>query len=60
MQRDAGAARGQQESGDRVLPPRHHPEERATLIDTGYIQHNPAFKKFADENKISYYEGFNR
>jgi predicted SnoaL-like aldol condensation-catalyzing enzyme len=33
-------------------------EERATLIDTGYIQHNPAFKKFADENKISYYEGF--
>ena len=32
--------------------------ERATLIDPGYIQHNPAFKKFADENKISYYEGF--
>jgi predicted SnoaL-like aldol condensation-catalyzing enzyme len=34
------------------------PEERAALIDTGYIQHNPAFKKFADDNKISYYEGF--
>jgi predicted SnoaL-like aldol condensation-catalyzing enzyme len=33
-------------------------EERATLIDPGYIQHNPAFKKFADENKITYYEGF--
>jgi predicted SnoaL-like aldol condensation-catalyzing enzyme len=33
-------------------------EERATLLDPGYIQHNPAFKKFADENKISYYEGF--
>lgn len=33
-------------------------EERATLIDPGYIQHNPAFKKFADEKKISYYEGF--
>jgi predicted SnoaL-like aldol condensation-catalyzing enzyme len=32
--------------------------ERATLIDQAYIQHNPAFKKFADENKISYYEGF--
>ena len=34
------------------------PEERATLLDPGYIQHNPAFKKFADENKISYFEGF--
>jgi predicted SnoaL-like aldol condensation-catalyzing enzyme len=34
------------------------PEERATLLDQGYIQHNPAFKKFADENKISYFEGF--
>ena len=34
------------------------PDERATLLDPGYIQHNPAFKKFADENKISYFEGF--
>jgi predicted SnoaL-like aldol condensation-catalyzing enzyme len=33
-------------------------QERATLIDPGYIQHNPVFKKYADENKISYYEGF--
>ena len=33
------------------------PAERIALMDDGYIQHNPAFKKFADENKLSYKEG---
>jgi predicted SnoaL-like aldol condensation-catalyzing enzyme len=32
--------------------------ERYNLLHDGYIQHNPAFKKFADDNKISYKEGF--
>jgi len=34
------------------------PEERYELIHEDYIQHNPAFKKFADENGVSYNEGF--
>jgi predicted SnoaL-like aldol condensation-catalyzing enzyme len=34
------------------------PEERYALLDDGYIQHNPVFKKFADDNKLSYKEGF--
>jgi predicted SnoaL-like aldol condensation-catalyzing enzyme len=33
-------------------------QERYNLLHDGYIQHNPAFKKFADDNKISYKEGF--
>ena len=33
-------------------------EDRIALLHPDYIQHNPAFKKFADENGISYYEGF--
>ena len=33
------------------------PMERYNLLHDGYIQHNPAFKKFADDNKISYKEG---
>ena len=32
--------------------------ERYNLLHDNYIQHNPAFKKFADDNKISYKEGF--
>ena len=36
------------------------PQERLALLHDDYIQHNPAFKKFADENKISYKEGFQR
>jgi predicted SnoaL-like aldol condensation-catalyzing enzyme len=34
------------------------PEQRYALLDDGYIQHNPQFKKFADDNKLSYKEGF--
>lgn len=33
-------------------------EQRTALIDEGYVQHNPVFKKFADDKKIGYYEGF--
>ena len=33
-------------------------EERLALLHPDYIQHNPVFKKFADENGISYYDGF--
>jgi predicted SnoaL-like aldol condensation-catalyzing enzyme len=33
-------------------------QERYDLLHDGYIQHNPAFKKFADDNKLSYKEGF--
>jgi len=33
-------------------------EERLTLLHPDYIQHNPAFRKFADENGLSYYDGF--
>jgi predicted SnoaL-like aldol condensation-catalyzing enzyme len=33
-------------------------EERLALLHPDYIQHNPAFKKFADENGLSYYDGF--
>jgi predicted SnoaL-like aldol condensation-catalyzing enzyme len=33
-------------------------QERYNLLHDGYVQHNPAFKKFADDNKISYKEGF--
>lgn len=32
--------------------------DRVALADPGYIQHNPAFKKRAEENKISDYEEF--
>ena len=34
------------------------PQERYNLLHDDYIQHNPAFKKFADDNKLSYKEGF--
>jgi predicted SnoaL-like aldol condensation-catalyzing enzyme len=33
-------------------------EERLALLHPDYIQHNPNFKKFADENGLSYYDGF--
>jgi predicted SnoaL-like aldol condensation-catalyzing enzyme len=33
-------------------------EERLALLHPDYMQHNPVFRKFADENGISYYEGF--
>ncbi len=33
-------------------------EERLALLHPDYIQHNPVFKKFADENGLSYYDGF--
>jgi predicted SnoaL-like aldol condensation-catalyzing enzyme len=32
--------------------------DRLALMDHSYVQHNPTYKKYADENKISYYEGF--
>jgi predicted SnoaL-like aldol condensation-catalyzing enzyme len=34
------------------------PRERYALLHDDYIQHNPAFKKYADERGISYKEGF--
>ena len=33
-------------------------EERADLLHDDYQQHNPAFKKYADERGLSYKEGF--
>jgi predicted SnoaL-like aldol condensation-catalyzing enzyme len=33
-------------------------QERYDLLHDDYIQHNPAFKKYADERGISYKEGF--
>ena len=33
-------------------------QERYDLLHDDYIQHNPAFKKFADERGLSYKEGF--
>ncbi len=33
-------------------------QERYDLIHPDYIQHNPAFKKYADERGLSYKEGF--
>jgi predicted SnoaL-like aldol condensation-catalyzing enzyme len=36
------------------------PEERYALLHDDYIQHNPVFKKFADENELTYKEGFRR
>ena len=33
-------------------------EERLELLHDDYIQHNPAFKKFADDNNLTYKEGF--
>jgi predicted SnoaL-like aldol condensation-catalyzing enzyme len=33
-------------------------EERLVLLHPDYIQHNPVFRKFADENGLSYYDGF--
>ena len=33
-------------------------EERLDLLHDDYQQHNPAFKKFADENGLGYKEGF--
>lgn len=33
-------------------------QERYELLHDDYIQHNPAFKKYADERGISYKEGF--
>jgi predicted SnoaL-like aldol condensation-catalyzing enzyme len=33
-------------------------QERYNLLHDDYIQHNPAFRKFADDNKLSYKEGF--
>jgi predicted SnoaL-like aldol condensation-catalyzing enzyme len=34
------------------------PAERVALIDPSYIQHNPRFKKYATDNKLSDYDGF--
>jgi predicted SnoaL-like aldol condensation-catalyzing enzyme len=33
-------------------------QERYELVHPDYIQHNPAFKKYADERGLSYKEGF--
>ena len=33
-------------------------QERYDLMHPDYIQHNPAFKKYADERGLSYKEGF--
>jgi predicted SnoaL-like aldol condensation-catalyzing enzyme len=34
------------------------PEQRIALLDPAYVQHNPRFKKFAQDHKVSDYEGF--
>ena len=34
------------------------PAERVAMIDPSYIQHNPRFKKYAVDNKLSDYDGF--
>src|ERR1700724_2591438 len=36
------------------------PADRLALMDQSYVQHDPTYKKYADQNKISYYEGFKR
>jgi predicted SnoaL-like aldol condensation-catalyzing enzyme len=32
--------------------------ERLAMVDASYIQHNPRFKKYATDNKLSDYDGF--
>src|SRR5258708_1724390 len=33
-------------------------DERLALLDPGYIQHNPRFKKYAVDNKMSDFDAF--
>ena len=34
------------------------PEERIALVDPSYVQHNPVFRRYALQNKISDYDAF--
>jgi predicted SnoaL-like aldol condensation-catalyzing enzyme len=34
------------------------PEERIALVDASYVQHNPGFRRYALQNKISDYDAF--
>jgi predicted SnoaL-like aldol condensation-catalyzing enzyme len=34
------------------------PAERLALVDPGYVQHNPVFRRYALQNKVSDYEAF--